>query len=244
MRLQLPELQQSDKETQRIKAARRLQKGWENIDRVLYHQSLAFVLEIICLELINWYHDDPLAGYFGIDKTRELITKKYYQPILRYNVKAYMKSCNTCLASKVICHKPYKNLQSLSVLTHRSKNLSIDFVTSLPMLTDQKSETYDLILIIVNWFTKMIYYKPVKIKIDVPSLVKVIINAIIRYHGFPDSIVSDQGSVFILKFWLLLCFFFGIKRYLFIYFYPQTDGQIERQNSSIKAYLRAFVKFK
>ena len=52
------------------------------------------------------------------------------------------------------------------MLTHYWKNLSIDFVTGLPLFADWKSNNYDLILIIVNLLTKIVHYKPVKIIID------------------------------------------------------------------------------
>ncbi len=51
-----------------------MKDGWEeNADKVLYHQGLLYVPEIVKTELISRHHDDPLAGHFGIDKTRELI---------------------------------------------------------------------------------------------------------------------------------------------------------------------------
>ena len=87
----------------------------------------------------------------------------------------------------------------------------------------------------------MVHYKSVKITINAPGLVKVIIDIVIRHHGLLDSIITDQGSLFTLKFWFLLWYFLGIKRKLFMAFYPQTNSQIERQNSTIEEYLRAFV---
>ena len=90
----------------------------------------------------------------------------------------------------------------------------------------------------------MVHYKPIKVTIDASGLAKVIFDVVIQHHGLPNSIVSDKGSLFTSKFWLLLCYFLGIKRRLFTAFYPQTDGQTERQNSTMKAYLWAFVNFK
>ena len=113
----------------------------------------------------------------------------------------------------------------------------------LPISTDWKGKSYDSILVIVDKFTKMVYYKPVKITIDVPGLAEVIINVVVRYHGLPDSIIIDRGSLFPLKFWSLLCNFLDIKRRLSTAFYPQTDGQTERQNSIMEAYLRIFVNW-
>ena len=66
---------------------------------------------------------------------------------------------------------------------------------------------------------------------------------VVRHHGLSDSIVTNQVLFFTSKFWSLLCYFLDIKRKLFNTFHPQTDGQIERQNSTMKAYLQAFVNF-
>ncbi len=90
---------------------------------------------------------------------------------------------------------------------------------------------------------KMVYYKPVKVTINAPGLAKVIINMVVCHHGVPESIVTDQALLFISKFWSLLCYVLGIKRKQSTAFHPQTDGHIERQNSIIEAYLRAFVNW-
>ena len=90
----------------------------------------------------------------------------------------------------------------------------------------------------------MIYYEPVKVTINAPGLAEVIINIVVRHHSLPDSIVTDRGSISTSKFWLLLCYFLGIKQRLSTAFYPQTDGQTERQNSTMKAYFWVFINFK
>lgn len=159
------------------------------------------------------------------------------------NVQSYVKGCHICLASKSIKHKLYSDLHSFPISTHWWKDLSIDFITILFVSTKWKSKTYDLILVIIDQLKKMIYYKPVKVIINAPALVEVIIKMIIQYHGLPNSIVSDCGLVFISKFWLLLLYFLKIKQKLFIAFYPKIEGRIKRQNSTMEAYLWAFVHF-
>ena len=64
------------------------------------------------------YHDDPLANHFGVNKTRELIGRKYYWPSLRKDVETYVKGCGVCLVLKAVKHKPYGNLQSMQIPTH------------------------------------------------------------------------------------------------------------------------------
>ena len=70
-------------------------------------------------EVISRHHDDLLAGYFGIDKTRELVGRKYYWQSLKKDVKNYVRGCDVCLTSKTFRHKPYGDLQSLLVSTHQ-----------------------------------------------------------------------------------------------------------------------------
>ena len=134
--------------------------------------------------------------------------------MLRHDVDNYVKGCDVCLASKAVQYKPYGDLQSLPIPTHRWKDLLMDFVTGLPILTDWKRDSYDSILVIVDRLTKMVYYKPVKITINALGLAKVIINVVVRHHGFPELIITNQESFFTSKFWLLLCYFLGIKRRL------------------------------
>ena len=241
MRLRLVELQESDKEAWKIKAEG-LNK-YEKLDGVLYHQGLPFVPEAIQTEIINQHHNDLLAGHFGIDKTKDLIGRKYYWPNLRKDIEAYVKGCDVCSSSKAVRQKPYSNLQFLPLSTHQWKNLSIDFVTRLPISSDWKGDIYNSILVIVDRLTKMVYYELVNVTIDTSGLAEVILDIVVWQHGLPDSIVFDRDSFFTSMFWSSLCYFFDIKRRLSTAFHPQTDGQTKQQNSKIEVYLWAFVNF-
>ena len=67
----------------------------------------------------------------------------------------------------------------MPVPTHRWKDLSIDFVTGLPLFADWKGDNYDSILVIVDRLTKMVHYKPVKVTIDASGLAEVIIDKVV-----------------------------------------------------------------
>ena len=230
MRLGLSELQENDEEAKRLGGSIGLSEDWEDVEGVLQYRRLPYVPKIICSEVISCHHNDPLAGHFSIDKTRELVGRKYYWASLRKDVENYVRGCDVCLASKAVRHKPYGDLQSLPVPTHRWKDLSMDFVTGLPLSADWKGDSYDSILVIVDRLTKMVHYEPVKVTIDAPGLAEIIIDVVVQYHGLLDSIISDRGAIFTSKFWSSLCHFLGIKRRLSTAFQPQTNGQIEKQN--------------
>ena len=139
MRLQLSELQESNDEAKKLR--HELPEGREDVEEVLQYQGLPYIPEVIRSKVISRHHNNLLAGHFGIDKTRELIARKYHWPTLRRDVETYVSGCNVYLDSKAVCHKPYRDLQLLPVPTHCWKNLSINFVIGLPMCTDWKGNS-------------------------------------------------------------------------------------------------------
>lgn len=167
--------------------------------------------EIIKTEIISQYHNNPLARPFEIDKTRKLVTRKYYWKTLCQNLNSYIKGYDVYLALKAVRHKPYGDLQLLPIPTYQWKDLSIDFVTGLPISTDWKNDGYDSILVIVDWLIKMVHYELIKVIIDVAGLKEVILDVVVRHYGLPDLIVTNRGLLFTLNFWPLLCYFLRIK---------------------------------
>lgn len=97
-------------------------------------------------------------------------------------------------------HKLYGDLQLLPILTNCLKDFLIDFVTGLLISIDWKGESYNSILVIINQLTKRTYYELVIVNIDTLGLAEVILNMIIYYYNFSNSIIFDRGSLFILKF--------------------------------------------
>lgn len=55
------------------------------------------------------------------------------------------------------------------ILTHNSKNLSIDFMTRLSKSKDWRGVEYNLILVIVDQLTKIVNYKPILTIINVDN---------------------------------------------------------------------------
>ncbi len=82
MRMRLPELQDDDKKARKLRSEK-LSKGWEDNEQVLHYQGFLYVPKVIRSKLISRHHDNPFAGHFGIEKTKELIASKYYWSMLR-----------------------------------------------------------------------------------------------------------------------------------------------------------------
>lgn len=65
-----------------------------------------------------------------------------------------------------------------------------------PISVNWKSDSYNLILVIINYLIKIVYYKLVKVTINALGLVKVIINVIIYYHRVSEFIVINRDLLF------------------------------------------------
>ena len=75
--------------------------------------------------------------------------------------------------------------------THYWKNLSINYITGLPVSINSKSEIYNFNVVIIDRLTKIVCYEPIKLTIDALNLAEVIINVIVQYYYLADSIISD-----------------------------------------------------
>lgn len=118
MYLQLQELQEFDSKAQQIRV-KELPEDWKDLEGVLHYQGFSYILKIVRIELISRYHNNSLTENFGVEKTRKLIGWKYYWPSLRRNIKTYVKGYDMCLVLKPVRHKPYKDLQSMPILTYQ-----------------------------------------------------------------------------------------------------------------------------
>lgn len=77
MKMRLSEIQDDNKKTKKLRLERP-SKDRENIKEVFYYQDLLYVPKVICSKLISRYYNNPLVGPFQIEKTQELIARKYY----------------------------------------------------------------------------------------------------------------------------------------------------------------------
>ncbi|MBW0564187.1 hypothetical protein O181_103902 [Austropuccinia psidii MF-1] len=114
----------------------------------------------------------------------------------------------------------------------------MDFITQLPL-----SRNFDLILVVVDRFSKMAIFIPTYSTITALDLAQIFISHVFSKHGLPISIVSDRGSLFVSSFWTQLCQQLKISRDLSTSFHIETDGETERVNQILEQYLRMYVSY-
>lgn len=110
----------------------------------------------------------------------------------------------------------------------------MDFIEGLP-----SSHGYNCIIVIVDRISKYAHFIPLKHPFTTIIVASTFI--IIRLHGIPASIVSDQDKVFISTFWRTLFQFQGTKLCMSSSYHLQSDGQTEVVNQILEQYLRCFT---
>ena len=63
---------------------------------------------------------------------------------------------------------------------------------------------YNLILIIVNWLIKEVWFILYKNILNIEELVYIFLRNVTALQDLSDKIISDRDKLFILKFWTIL----------------------------------------
>lgn len=169
-------------------------------------------------------------------KTLEMISRNYWWPGITKFVFRYVDGCDTCQRYKNFPQPLAGKLMPPETPVEPWKNISADFIVGLP-----EAQGFDALLVVVDRATKQMHVVPTTAETSALGLAKLYRNSVWKYHGLPDSIISDRGLQFAATLMKELNSLLGIDTKLSMAFHPQTDGQTERVNQDIEQYLRMFV---
>ena len=193
-------------------------------------------------QCISDHHDGPSNGHPGIAKTTERIQRNFTFPDMRNKISTYLAKCIECRQNKASRHARFGNLQMIPPPELPWDEVTMDFITDLPATQDPANGTYaDSILVMVDRLTKYAHFVPTTKSVTAEALGHVVLDRLVRYHGMPKSLITDRDKLFTSAFWKTLTAAMGIKHKLTTAFHPQTDGQTERTNQTLEAYLRHFL---
>ena len=104
-------------------------------------------------------------------------------------------------------------------------HISVDFITKLPIV-----QGYDLILVVVDRLTKMVYFISTTEKTSAEGLARLFRDNVWKLYGLPKSIISDRGPQFMAGLMRELNRMLEIESKLLTASHPQTNRQTERVN--------------
>ncbi|MGL4848123.1 MAG: reverse transcriptase domain-containing protein, partial [Clostridium sp.] len=110
------------------------------------------------VHIIYAHHDILTAGHPGEKKTYQAVSRCYVWPGMKKYITNYVASCVRCQTSKRISQKSAGLLQPLQIPSRRWDQISMDFVTNLPV----SKQGNDSVLVVIDMLSKMAHLIPCK----------------------------------------------------------------------------------
>jgi hypothetical protein len=192
--------------------------------------------------LLKQNHDDFHANHFDVKRTLELLKRKYYWSAIDQDVKKYVNACFACHRIKTIRHKFFEQLQNILMLKKSRLKWIMNFITDL-LFNVNREVAYDLILVLVNSYTKYARYVRTRQNWIAVQLADAMIKELFIKYEISEIIITDRENPFISKYWSTFCYHLKLAFCYNIAFHSQTDDQTKRQNQTLEQYLRNYVNY-
>lgn len=186
-------------------------------------------------EVLVHAHDDLMGGHLGTFKTYEKLRDRFYWRGMYKDVEHWVRSCVDCATRK----RPRNNLRAPLLpipVDGAFDRLAVDCLGPLPVTWSGKR----YIVVFTEYMTKWPEIFAVK-NIDAVTIAQLLVNDIIPRHGAPRTLLSDRGQNFLSLLVAEVCKIYSIKKLNTTAYHPQTDGLVERMNSTLCQILSMFV---
>ena len=189
--------------------------------------------------LMHGAHDALVSGHLGFNKAYERLRQGVTWPEMYSELKAYVRSCDSCQRNKTSNQKPIGLLKPLEIPTVRFEQVSMDFITSLP----ETKANHDAVMVTVDKLTKLVMFIPTRADMDTAATANMFFNHWYRWFGLPKKIISDRDGRFISKFWKELFRLTQTRLAMSTSHHPQTDGQTEKANRTLEEMIRHYINY-
>jgi hypothetical protein len=186
--------------------------------------------------LLQLAHDTKLAGHFGPYKTLWNLQQSWYWVGMSQDVDNYCQSCVLCQKVNPPANMKPAPLGTMPSTTRFNERVHIDLLGPLP--PSPQGNKY--VLVACDAHSSLVHFAPIPDK-TAPTVAQAFINGWISQHSLPDTLNSDLGSEFRNDTFKALCLKLGIDQRFSSVMHPMSNGQVERTNRSLLAYVRKFI---
>ena len=210
-----------------------------NEDEVLYYKDRVCVPDDNDLRkaILEEAHSGSFAIHPGSTKMYQDLKMSFWWSGMKRDISELVTKCLVCQRVKAEHQVPSGLLQPIRIPEWKWDRITMDFVVGLP-LTGRK---HDSVWVVVDRLTKSAHFLPVRTDYSLDKLAELYIKEIVRLHGIPISIISDQDPRFTSRFWGKLQEALGTRLNFSTAFHPQTDGQSERVIQILEDMIRSCV---
>ena len=187
--------------------------------------------------IIQELHSTPYSAHPGVQRTIGRVRQSFFWKGMTGDVRQFVENCPVCQMEKSDHQSAKGKLTSTQIPEEKWKEISIDFVTDLPLTSGRK----DTILTIVDKATRMVHLVPCRKNITAVATAQLLWQHVVKLHGVPRAIYSDRGPQFTAASWQELWRLTGTGLKYSSAYHPQTQGVVERMNAVVSQTLRCLI---
>ncbi|GKV17163.1 hypothetical protein SLEP1_g27699 [Rubroshorea leprosula] len=188
-------------------------------------------------QMFSDVHDGICGAHQAGIKMGWLIRRHgFFWPSVLKDCIAYAKGCKSCQIHGPLQRVTASELNSI-VKSWPFRGWAIDLIGKV---YPPSSKGHSFIIVATDYFTKWLEAKPMK-KVDQSNVIKFIKEGIVHRFGMPETITTDQGTVFVNHQVEAFAKEMGFRLLNFTPHYAQANGQAEASNKVVINLLEKMV---
>nr|CBG76268.1 OO_Ba0005L10-OO_Ba0081K17.19 [Oryza officinalis] len=204
------------------------------LDDDLYYRTIDGVL-LKCLGpeeakiVMSEVHEGICGTHQSAQKMRWLLKRVgYFWPTMLEDCFKYYKGCQDCQKFGAIQRAPASAMHPI-IKPWPFRGWGIDMIGQI---NPPSSKGHKYILVATDYFTKWVETVPLK-KVDSKDAIQFVKEYIIYRFGLPQTITTDQGSIFVSDEFVQFADSMDIKLLNSSPYYAQANGQAEASNKTL-----------
>ena len=176
--------------------------------------------------LLQEAHATSWAGHFAFQKVYDRIRRNYWWQGMRADVYHFCRACLVCASRKGTGRRMKPALTPIPVggPFHR---VGVD-ILQLPTTVNGNS----YVVCFVDYLTKWVEAFPMSDQ-RAETISRLLVDHVVCRHGVPEELLSDRGANFMSELIQGICEVLGVKKVNTSGYHPQTDGLVEKFNSTL-----------
>ena len=199
-------------------------------------KKVPYIPESLVPEILAAAHDHQFSAHFGRDKTFEKLKSRCFWPGMYATIKNYVKRCQDCARFNIRRHKAPGHLHPIEPPSEIFHMVGLDFWG--PVQESNKGNKY--VLVLTDYLSKFVVAKALP-SCTSQVVAKFIVETALIF-GVPSQLITDNGTHFKNGLFQCLSKILGFKHILSTPYHPQTNGQTERWNATMRPKLAALCQ--
>ena len=176
---------------------------------------------------IDGYHRN--ARHQGCDRTLSLMKERFWWPGMSQALLKAVANCGRCIQYEEKGQLP--PMQPI-ICTEPMELVHIDYVGMEVMVATDKKPVVWNVLVVVDHFTRYVQAFVTKNHMA-RTTAQVLYNNYFSVFGFPQCLMSDQGTEFCGKVIVAMCSLLGVEKIHTTPYHPQTNGSAKRVHQTL-----------